>query len=131
MTKRRNCTFTSHLDYFVYIEWCDGLVGHIVHDCLAEPSRNIPHQPRDSGRGPQYCQFGDLTLLDDLHDPIQGRGAQDNWALSHPRVIHDQGDLVLIVPLNARYFNIINTNPVGSTRLLPIPVMRGSGPPIS
>ena len=89
------------------------------------------HQPGDSQGGPWYGQLGDLALLDYLHYSEDCRHAQDDRAVFHPRVIHYNGYLVLIVPLTQGILTFIIMNPSGSTMILPMPSIGRIFPPTS
>ena len=69
------------------------------------------HQPGDPRGGPWYGQLGDLIFLDYLHYSEDRRCAQDDGAVFHPWVIHYNGYLVLIVPLDTGYLNIHHDKP--------------------
>ena len=128
MAKRRNRTFASHSDYFVNIKWCNWFVGHIVYDHLAVTSR-INHEICDEDHGTASLEIS-LSLITSMtqykvevpritgHSDISGSSITEvTWSSSYPWT---QGTLTFI-----------KTNPIGSTRLPPIPLIRGTCPPIS
>ena len=123
VAKWRNRTFTGHSDYFVYIEWCDGLVGDVV--MTTWPSLAITscinHEIRDEDHGTANLEIS-LSLITSMtrykvevpritgHSVIPGSSmTRATWSSSYP---HTQGTLTFI-----------KMNPVGSTGLPPIPAI--------
>ena len=116
VAKGRKSTFTGHPHHLINIEGQNWFVGYIIHDHLAELGLYVSHQPGDSRGGPWHSQLGDLTFYDHLHNAIKSGGTQDNWPLSHARIIHHYGNLVFIIPLDTGHFDVHHDEPNGLHR---------------
>ena len=75
----------------------DGFVGHIIPCSPSLAGLNISQEPQDMRGFPGYGQLRNLTFLDHLYHPVEGRHTQYNRALLHSWVIKDDGYLIFVI----------------------------------
>ena len=128
VAKGRNNTFTGHSYHLIHMEGCNWFVGYIIHDHMASMSLINKETPEEA-HGTANLEIS-LSLITSI----------TRYRVGVPRITGHSvmpGSSITMAILSSSYpwtlgtLMFIMMNPMGSTEMLPRPLMSGMDPPIS